>query len=306
MMGWSNGWPILNSIFMSKQLMITLLCILCSFGVGAQNDSLWSSVKEARAMVIHEVKKEENLYTIAQQYNVPALVLSQSNDVSFYETLEPKRKLLIPLGNYNYLKIKPLDTKTTKALYYRVLPTDNYSSLAGAFSISVDYLKGLNNNWDLQQLPNNILLAGWVLYQAPDAPNTKEGLTNSMGKVASVAAAPIKKDTVKLPPTELEKQYNYQTSNGQFVDSANGMVVFFKPQTAIDNKLLFAFSNEFAKGRVLKVVNPSNGKFVYAKVIGALPSTKQYLNAKIGLDGRARAELETREIKLWCDFFMKY
>ena len=291
---------------MSKQLMITLLCILYSFGVGAQNDSLWSSVKEARAMVIHEVKKEENLYTIAQQYNVPALVLSQSNDVSFYETLEPKRKLLIPLGNYNYLKIKPLDTKTTKALYYRVLPTDNYSSLAAAFSISVDYLKGLNNNWDLQQLPNNILLAGWVLYQAPDAPNNKEGLANSMGKVASVAAAPIKKDTVKLPPTELEKQFNYQTSNGQFVDSANGMVVFFKPQTAIDNKLLFAFSNEFAKGRVLKVVNPSNGKFVYAKVIGALPSTKQYLNAKIGLDGRARAELETREIKLWCDFFMKY
>ncbi len=291
---------------MSKQIMITLLFLLYSFSVTAQNDSLFISIKDGRAMVLHDVKKEENLYTIAQQYNVPALVLSQSNDVSFYETLEPKRKLLIPLGNYNYIKTKPLDTKTAKTLYYRILPKDNYSSLAAAFSTSEDILKSLNNNWGPHQVPNNTLLAGWVLYQAPDAPTNKEGLAHSAAKAPSVSAALIKKDTVKLPPTELEKQFNYQTSNGQFVDSANGMVVFFKPQTAIDNKLLFAFSNEFAKGRVLKVVNPSNGKFVYAKVIGALPSTKQYLNAKIGLDGRARAELETREIKLWCDFFMKY
>lgn len=291
---------------MSKQLMITLLFLLFSLSVIAQKDSLFITVKDGRAMALHYVKKEENLYSIAQQYNVPALVLSQSNDVSFYEPLEPKRKLLIPLGIYNYVKTKPTKANTAKSLYYQVLPTDHYSSLAAALSTSEDFLKSLNNNLGSHQLPNNTLLAGWVLYQAPDALSNIEGLANSGGKVATVSATLIKKDTVKLPPTELEKQFNYQTSNGQFVDSANGMVVFFKPQTAIDNKLLFAFSNEFAKGRVLKVVNPSNGKFVYAKVIGALPSTKQYLNAKIGLDGRARAELETREIKLWCDFFMKY
>jgi LysM repeat protein len=291
---------------MSKQFMITLLFLLYSFGVKAQNDSLFISIKGGKASVVHLVQKEENLYTIAQQYNVPALVLSQSNDVSFYERLEPKRKLLIPLGIYNYVKTKPTKAHTAKSLYYQVLPTDHYYSLAAALGTSEDFLKSLNNNLGPHQLPNSILLAGWVLYQAPDAPAQNEGTANSIAKVASVTTALIKKDTLKLPPSELEKQFNYQTSNGQFVDSANGMVVFFKPQTAIDNKLLFAFSNEFAKGRVLKVVNPSNGKFVFAKVIGALPSTKQYLNAKIGLDGRARAELETREIKLWCDFFMKY
>lgn len=84
------------------------------------------------------------------------------------------------------------------------------------------------------------------------------------------------------------------------------MVVFFKPQTTVNNKLLYAFSNDIGRGRVIKVVNPTNQKFVFAKIIGPLPATKQYINAKIGLDGRARAELETREVKLWCDFFFKY
>lgn len=294
---------------MLKQLFFSLLFLLLGLNAVAQKDSLFISIKEGRAMAIHEVKKDENLYSIAQQYNVPALVLSQNNDVSFYESLEPKRKLYIPLGNYNYLKIKPADTKSTKTLYYKVQPSDNYSSLAAALSAPEDFLKSWNKDLGILQLPKNILIAGWVLYQSPDAPTSNEGLSNPIGAVATVALAPgavVKKDTVKVAPTELEKQYNYQTSNGQFLDSTNGMVVFFKPQTAIDNKLLYAFSNEFAKGRVIKVVNPSNGKFVYAKVIGALPSTKQYINAKIGLDGRARVELETREIKLWCDFFLKY
>lgn len=294
---------------MSKQLISTLLFLLLSLSVLAQKDSLFMVIKDGRAMAVHEIDKGENLYSIAQQYNVPALVLSQNNDISFYETLEPKRKLFIPLGNYNYVKIKPADSKSATALYYRVLPTDNYSSLAAALSAPEDFLKNWNNDLGILQLPKNILVAGWVMYQSPEAPKSNEGLTNPIAKAAPIGLAPssvVKKDTVKLPPTELEKQYNYQTSNGQFLDSTNGMVVFFKPQTAIDNKLLYAFSNEFAKGRVIKVVNPSNGKFVYAKVIGALPATKQYINAKIGLDGRARAELETREIKLWCDFFLKY
>lgn len=294
---------------MKKYLGITFSFLMLSINLFAQKDSLFMIIKDGRAMAIHEVKKDENLYSIAQQYNVPALVLSQNNDVSFYETLEPKRKLFIPFGNFNYLKIKPADAKSAKTLYYRVLPTDKYSSLAAALSTPEEYLKSWNNDLGILLLPKNILIAGWVLYQSPDAPTANVGLSNPIGTVAPVGLAPgavVKKDTVKPPPTELEKQYNYQTSNGQFLDSTSGMVVFFKPQTSIDNKLLYAFSNEFAKGRVIKVVNPSNGKFVYAKVIGALPATKQYINSKIGLDGRARTALETREIKLWCDLFLKY
>lgn len=292
-----------------KILLILLFIAFQSFAKKGEKDSLYVVIKEGRLMALHEVKKDENLYSIAQQYTVPALVLSQNNDVSFYETLEPKRKLHVPLGNYNYLKTKPADTGTFKTLYYKLKGNETYTALSASIDLSEELLRSWNNGLELAQLKNGLVEMGWILYQSPDIPKSNDFTQKTIDIVTPASLAPtavIQKDSVKGPPSELELIFNYQTSSGQFVDSVDGMVVFFKPQTTVNNKLLFAFSNDIAKGRVVKVVNPSNGKFVYAKIIGNLPSTKQYLNAKIGLDGRARAELETREVKLWCSLFLKY
>ncbi|MES2478187.1 MAG: hypothetical protein V4561_03820 [Bacteroidota bacterium] len=298
---------------MTKYCKIVLMLLLSSKQIFAQKDgkdSVFVALRDGRVMAIHEVKKDENLYTIAQQYTVPAVVLSQNNDVSFYETLEPKRKLYIPMGTYNFLKTKPADFKSYKPLYFKSQAEESYSLLSSGLGVPEEMLLGWNNSIEISKLRNGIVAMGWILYQSPEAPQANEVGINPIGVAPTAQLAPsatvVKKDTVKGPPSELELQFNYQTSNGQFLDSLDGMVVFFKPQTTINSKLMYAFSNDIAKGRVIKVVNPSNGKFVYAKIIGSLPTTKQYLNAKIGLDGRARTELETREIKLWCSFFLKY
>lgn len=292
-----------------KILSIFLFFTFQLFAMKGERDTLYVVIKDGRLMGMHEVQKDENLYSIAQQYTVPALVLSQNNDISFYETLEPKKKLLIPLGNYNFLKSEPGQPNTSKALYYKLQGNETYQSLAASIDLSEDMLRNWNGNIELGQLNNGKVHIGWILYQASEAHKSNDSLESSLSKGTITSLSSNKlvvKDTVKAPPSELELVYNYQTSNGQYIDSLDGMVVFFKPQTTVNNKLLFAFSNEIAKGRVVKVVNPTNGKYVYAKIIGNLPSTKQYLNAKIGLDGRARTELETREIKLWCSFFLKY
>lgn len=292
---------------MHKLLFCTLLFIYCSsaFAQNKEKDSLFLSIKDGRAMVIHEVKKDENLYSIAQIYSVPALVLSQNNDVPFYEKLEPKRKLLIPMGNYNYQRAKS-QNPNTKALYYKIQNGDSYAKLSSALSMPEEQLKILNNGLDFKTNVGEPLLSGWILYQSFVDPVAG----NMINPIPSVELAPVPKlaktDTLKGPPSELELIYEYQTTNETYLDSLSGMVVFFKPQTTVNNKLLYAFSNDLARGRVVKIINPSNQKFIFAKVIGPLPATKQYMNAKIGVDGRARAELETREVKLWCDFKFKY
>lgn len=299
---------------MIRSILLALTILMFSnsvlFAQKKSKDSLFVVQNSGRIMPVHEVQKDENLYSIAQLYAVPALVLSQNNDVSFYESLEPKRKLYIPMGNYNYLKSKPNDPNSAKTLYYKVQTNDSYAQLAAMLGMPEDVLKSWNNNIELSKNVNAIVILGWITYQSPEIPKSNDIANpispNTPSPLAGGTTTIVKKDTVKGPPTELELQYNYQTSNGQYVDNTSGMVVFFKPQTAVNSKLLYAFSNEIAKGRVLKIVNPTNNKFVFAKVIGPLPTTKQYINAKIGLDGRARAELETREIKLWCDIFLKY
>jgi LysM repeat protein len=285
-----------------------LIAVLFVCTVRAQTgkaDSLFAVLHNGRAMVVHRVKENENLYSIAQKYSVPALVLSQNNDVSFYEKLAPGRSLMIPLGNYNYLQAGDLHTKS---IYYTIRAGDTYAAIADNFDIKEQSLRDWNNNTELTKL--NIIKAGWVLYagEEPKKSNvivTSDHTTNP-GSALVTTKPVIAKDTVKERPSDLELVYNYQTSDGTFYDSLSGMVVFFKPQSTVSNKLLYAFSNDIGRGRVIKVTNPSNKKFVFAKIIGPLPATKQYINAKIGLDGRARELLETREVKLWCDFYFKY
>lgn len=268
------------------------------------NDSLFAILHNGRAMVVHTIRENENLYSIAQKYSVPALVLSQNNDVSFYEKLAAGRSLMIPLGNYNY---QQAGNQHARRIYFRLRKEDTYAGVADIFDIKEQSLRDWNNNTGLQG--RQTIAAGWIAY-TDDAPKSKVVVTEerpvSSGNPAIPAKPILPKDTVKEKPSDLELIYNYQTRDGTFMDSLSGMVVFFKPQTTVNNKLLYAFSNDIGRGRVIKVVNPSNQKFVFAKIIGPLPATKQYINAKIGLDGRARAELETREVKLWCNFFFKY
>jgi len=272
-------------------------------GQAGSNDSLFAVLHQGRAMVLHTVKDNENLYSIAQKYSVPALVLSQNNDVSFYEKLVPGRSLMIPLGNYNY---QQNGDGHAKRIYYRLQKGDTYPAVADIFDIKEQSLRSWNSNAELSG--RDAITAGWVAYTADDVPKSKVIVTDDHTAISPVTPSKplVAKDTAKPKPSDLELIYNYQTSDGTFFDSLSGMVVFFKPQTTVNNKLLYAFSNDIGRGRVIKVVNPSNQKFVFAKIIGPLPATKQYINAKIGLDGRARAELETREVKLWCDFFFKY
>jgi LysM repeat protein len=273
-------------------------------------DSVFVELREGKAMAIHEVKNEETLYSIAQQYSVPAVVLSQNNDISFYEKLEPKRKLLIPLGRYNYyVSNQPLNTKP---LYCRVRAKDSYIAFSKHLGVSESDLRSLNNGLDLSQLPKSLIQLVWLQYQSTDSPPKKDEVKKETTSTLTNITKPktdtliAQEDTAWGAPSDFENQYKHQTSNGQYLDSLEGMVVFFKPQTSVNERMLYAFSNDIARGRVLKVVNPSNKRYVFAKIIGRIPSTRQYLNAKIGLDGRAREMLDTREVKLWCTFYLKY
>ena len=294
----------------AKYSLVSAFLILLCFKATAQNgksDSLFAVIKYERAMVLHEVKKGDNIYSIAQMYAVPAIVLSQNNDISFYESLEPGRKLLVPLGKYNYLKTN--NVLNAKAIFYKLQANDSYSNISKSLDVPEDMLREWNNGRSLDQLKGKLAI-GWVAYLGNESQSA--GTSDPISTVSTTTIRTIstgqfpKKDSVKAPLSDLELVYNYQTSNESLLDSLNGMVVFFKPQTTVNAKLLYAFSNDIARGRVIKVVNPSNQKYIFAKIIGQLPATKQYINAKIGLDGRARAELETREVKLWCDFYFKY
>lgn len=279
-----------------RYYVMLIIFLLAAAGSVDAADTLFAGMRNGRMYALHTAAKDESLYTIARTYSTPAMVLSQNNDISFYDPLPAGRMLVVPLGKYNFYDHPE---KGTSALYYKAAPQESRSAIAQSLGISLDALQSLNPGG---QTP---VLLGWISYApAINAPATPPAAANT--SVSAPASANNTQTPDPAPRSELEKIYRYQTTNEELLDSASGMVVFFKPQTAVNNALLYAFSNDVRKGRVIKIVNPSNQKFVYAKVIGPLPATRQYTNAKLGVDGRARDLLETREIKLWCNLYFKY
>ncbi|MGC4058974.1 MAG: LysM domain-containing protein [Chitinophagaceae bacterium] len=279
----------------SMYLIFILTLLVCIPGAVRASDTLYAGIRNGRMYAMHNVVHGETIYSIAQKYSVPALVLSQNNNISFYDPLADGSLLVIPLGNYNFYKTA---TEGTAPLYYRA-GQENMGMIARAADMSEPTLRALNPE------PASAILIGWVSYLS-DKPSSHAVVSSGTSGVTTIHTNPIQRDTLREPVSELEKIYNYQTTNEEYLDSASGMVVFFKPQTTVNSKLLFAFSNEVRKGRVIKIINPSNQKFIFAKVIGPLPATRQYVNARLGVDGRARDLLETREIKLWCNLYFKY
>lgn len=285
---------------------ILVLCLLLQSVVKAQvtKDSLFLELSDERLYVRHMLREGETVFTVAELYNVPAVVLAQNNGLSFYESLKGKTRLLVPLGSYNFRSDKAWPGAPYRPLYYKRQHPNDHQLLPVYLGITDEALAAWNQN------PGSaVLMAGWVEYHVAAGEKTTVIATTPANTHATpvpvtttATTRPQAQDTI--PPSDHELMYNYQTDDGTMLDSLSGSVVFFQSQTKVSDEL-YAFCNDVTKGRVVKIVNPSTGKFVFARVLGPMPATKLYHNALIGVDSRAQKRLGVRDMKLWCKIYYK-
>lgn len=83
----------------------------------------------------------------------------------------------------------------------------------------------------------------------------------------------------------------FKSQFGENGRSANGSAGVFKSTSGWNDGKYYALMNNVAVGTILKVNNPSNGKAVYAKVLGNLPDMKESIGLTIRLSDAAATEL---------------
>ncbi|WP_089816159.1 LysM peptidoglycan-binding domain-containing protein [Chitinophaga sp. YR627] len=98
--------------------------------------------------------------------------------------------------------------------------------------------------------------------------------------------------------SSFEQLYNQQTSNGKSVTSEKGPGGWFKSNASPGK--YYALHNTAPRGTIIKVTNPLNGKFIYAKVLEAIPQIKQNEGLIIKLSDSALEALGTNEAKFYC------
>ena len=128
----------------------------------------------------------------------------------------------------------------------------------------------------------------------PDQPAPPEPAktpdSNNTGSKPPVTSAPA--------GSSFEQLYNQQTGNGKNVSSEKGPGGWFKSNASPGK--YYALHNTAPRGTIIKVTNPLNGKFIYAKVLEAIPQIKQNEGLIIKLSDSALEALGTNEAKFYC------
>lgn len=125
--------------------------------------------------------------------------------------------------------------------------------------------------------------------QAPPEP-VKTPDSNNTGTKPPATTAPA--------GSSFEQLYNQQTASGKNVTSEKGPGGWFKSNASPGK--YYALHNTAPRGTIIKVTNPLNGKFIYAKVLEAIPQIKQNEGLIIKLSDSALEALGTNEAKFYC------
>ncbi len=89
----------------------------------------------------YTIKKGDNLYKIAKEYNINPELLASMNGLNYNDYIYPDQVILIPKGNYSYYITKEGDT---------------LKSVANTFSSDIPYL--LTDNETIYLLPGQIIV----------------------------------------------------------------------------------------------------------------------------------------------------
>ena len=96
-----------------------------------------------------------------------------------------------------------------------------------------------------------------------------------------------------------KKLFQAQTKNAAEVDADASAAVFKSTSGWVDGKYYCLF-NSAAPGTIIKVTNPANDKFVYAKVLDAIPDIKQNNGLQIIISNAAADMLGVAENNFDC------
>ncbi|UCJ08068.1 LysM peptidoglycan-binding domain-containing protein [Chitinophaga pendula] len=132
------------------------------------------------------------------------------------------------------------------------------------------------------------------------APVASKPVTTPPPTPTAPAPAPSSTPPVTVASdASFEQLYQQQVGNGKGVTTEKGPGSWFKSNAGPGK--YYALHNTAARGTIIKVTNPLNGRAIYAKVLDAIPQLKTNANLIIKLSDAAMSALGTNETKFYCE-----
>jgi LysM repeat protein len=295
-----------------KKVILSFLLFFTIYGASAQQELLIQSGDKG-FYITHTVQAKENFYSIGRLYNIPPKDMAAYNGLDMSNGLNQGQQIMIPLSPANFTQA----ATGTFPVYYRV------GEKEGLYRVSLK-----NNNVLMASLRkwNNLssdaisagqkLIVGYI--NAPEAntvvnttptttPNTDTEVVTEQPKRTEpvVTKEPERERPVKATtpaPTQVavkdanggyfktsfEQQSKTASANKE--ETATGSI--FKTVSGWQDTKYYALMEGVDPGTIIRVVNPTNNKAIYAKILGGMSGVRQNTGLDIRISSAAANALE--------------
>jgi LysM repeat protein len=316
---------------MKRSFLLSIALFYC-IAIFAQNDLIIQSNNKGLYLA-HVVTPKQNFYSIGRLYNVSPKEIASFNNLDMTKGLVIGQTLMIPLNSKNFNQSKnsgrpvyytveekeglyKISNKNNKVLMANLRNWNklNNDNLSAGEKLIVGYL--------VSPQANNIIVANAVsLNQAPQQvePPLKE---DPKKDIAIQKKETIEKKDDIIPQKEIqEKHINsmiQKTSSTQsaVVDGSGGYfrtqfdqqvkvqplkaemtatAGIFKTASGWQDGKYYVLMDNIDPGTIVRVVNPSNNRIVYAKVLGSMNGIRQNQGYDVRISNAAASALEISE-----------
>jgi LysM repeat protein len=230
--------------------------------------------------VHYVVKEREWMYRVSQNNNkVPAEKLEQWNNITNND-IKPGMELIV-----GYLKVKSSQSAlASQATAVRTAPPVVKNVEPGQ-KTSEPAVVHKTEDKSLDQQKEKV--QDVVKTESPKVENKIEDKPIVENKSPD---KPEVKPVVSQPQVDNKGGF-FKSQYGETGKAAMGPAGVFRSTSGWQDGKYYALMNNIPVGTIIKVANPSNGKAVYAKVLGSLPDMKESAGLTLRLSDAAATEL---------------
>jgi LysM repeat protein len=313
---------------MKKDFLLVII-LFCSTFVFAQNQIIVQHSSKGLYLE-HKVAPKENFYSIGRWYNVSPKDIEAFNGLDMNKGLKIGQLLKIPLNESNFSQ----RIEKGKPIYYVVQPKEGlYRVSLKNNNVLMADLRKWNKLSSDKITPGEKLIVGFFLpskeadniVQVTDEPQvkqdqTKQPIEEKKEPVVTKQEPPVvtkeETSTKQEPEKKIETPVTTQTNN---VASNDGNGGYFKPQFDLQVKTqpvkkdvtastgifktssgwqdakYYALMDNVEPGTIIKVINPTNNKAIYAKVLGEMSGIRQNQGYDVRISNAAAAALNVSD-----------
>ncbi len=298
---------------MVKYILSVLICFFTLHTVSAQKKELLVRKDDNNLYLDHKVVAKETFYSVGRLYNLNPKTIASFNKLNMDKGLNIDQKIKIPLNDSNFTQQDDNGTP----VYYKVKENDGLLKVSNAHkNVPLKNLRKWNNIQGDIIAEGSKLIIGFLV--------TKESIASAdpqkkpVEKIEEKPEVKIpveeKKPEEKTEPTKpepvvIKEEPKIVTADPGFFKSffekqvkispltKNETVTsgIFKTTSGWQDGKYYLLIDKVPPGTIIKVVNPANNLFIFAKVLGEMSGIRQNEGLNIRISNAGASVLQVNE-----------